>query len=290
MIKLIPVLALLSLAAVAGPPLARRGGDIRPVHAIHAENGLECTDCHTQVPTSTSGMDDLLPGMDTCGQCHDVEDEEKCGMCHLNAEEPAGYTTTPRVAQLFPHEVHVKAGLACSKCHLSGGGPEPAIPEMSLCRTCHATASGFNDCGTCHAAGEERRPASHTPQWLSTHGLEAGMNVEQCETCHTQGDCQDCHAGDNVRPRSHRLNFAFDHALEARADQLRCLTCHEDQQFCTDCHVAEQVLPEDHSRADWYLPGTGGRHAEEARFNMESCIACHDAGSADPLCADCHGR
>jgi hypothetical protein len=86
------------------------------------------------------------------------------------------------------------------------------------------------------------------------------------------------------------LGYAFNHALEANANEILCVSCHEDQEFCTSCHAAEGVVPKNHSRADWVRVVGGGGHAEEAQFNMEGCVACHDAGSEDPLCVRCHER
>jgi hypothetical protein len=93
-----------------------------------------------------------------------------------------------------------------------------------------------------------------------------------------------------VRPRVHPLDFAFDHALAARGNEAACMTCHEDRETCASCHAAENVLPEDHSRADWASGSGGGRHAEEGRFDIESCVACHDTGTEAPTCSPCHGR
>jgi hypothetical protein len=92
-----------------------------------------------------------------------------------------------------------------------------------------------------------------------------------------------------VRPRSHGLGYVFGHAVDARGNEMVCVTCHEEPAFCSSCHVTEGVLPKDHSRADW-IDAEGGRHAEEALFDIESCIACHGEASGSPVCADCHGR
>lgn len=261
---------------------------IHPLHAFHAENEIDCETCHAEAWTSRSGEDELRPGMDLCADCHDVEDEEECGVCHVSVDDMQGYADRPVAIGRFPHAAHVENGMDCAACHTIGDGGEPRRPAKASCRGCHATASQMADCHVCHLESEPRIPVSHVPRWMQLHAIEAGWDQTGCQNCHTQSDCQDCHAGDNVRPRTHRLNYAFDHALEARGNEMRCATCHEDPQFCVACHATEQVLPRNHSRADWVL-GSGGRHAEEARFDLESCIACHDAGTASPTCARCHG-
>jgi hypothetical protein len=255
-------------------------------HVVDMELG--CDACHAEAESSVRGTDDLLPGKDVCADCHDVDDEEECGLCHVDADDPQGYAERHVLVDKFPHASHVTAGMTCSNCHGDPAG-DPVMPAKSQCRSCHVTASNYSDCGVCHIEGEHLVPSSHTPGWESLHGIEAGWESGSCLNCHAQVDCQDCHAGDNVRPRSHPLNYAFNHALEARSKEVLCANCHLDQSFCADCHVAEQVLPYNHSRADWLLP-TGGRHAEEAMFDMENCIACHDAGAGSPSCAQCHGE
>lgn len=282
-------LPLLTGAIVATLVQGARPDQIRAPHPIHAGNDVACETCH-DAAASKAGTDNLLPTMETCKSCHDVEDQAKCGTCHSNPEAPAAAPRFDTVAQKFPHATHVAKGMKCEECHGNTAKAEPRIPGMAVCRTCHETASAGADCGLCHAAKETLRPVSHVTGWVSLHGVDARANQTDCQTCHTQADCQSCHSGDNVRPRTHRLNFAFDHALEARGDEIACATCHEDRSFCASCHQVNRVLPSNHSRADWVQPNRGGRHAEEGRIDLESCASCHDTGTSAPLCADCHGR
>lgn len=258
-------------------------------HDVHLESGLECDLCHEAAATSQSGSDVLLPQKETCAGCHDVEDMATCGTCHIQADEPSGYGPRAAVAQNFPHALHLNQKMECAACHLSESKLDPMLPDKASCRTCHATASQQSDCRLCHAAGEELVPVSHGAQFLQQHAIEASWNQARCAVCHTQTDCQECHGGDNVRPRSHPLNYSFDHALDARSKELTCYACHKSD-YCSACHMARRILPSDHSRADWVLPTGGGRHAEEGRFDMESCTACHDTGSSAPTCERCHGR
>lgn len=280
------VTALLIVVGALGMVLASGGGALKPMHVVHHEQDIDCETCHEAAWTSQAATDNLLPEKEVCADCHDVEDAEECGLCHVDVDDPQGYSHGSVVAQLFPHATHVEGGMSCADCH-GKATQEPVLPEKPQCRGCHATVSGYEDCRVCHARDEELVPASHTPEWISFHGIDAGWDQGACETCHTQTDCQDCHAGDNVRPRSHPLGYVFNHALEARANEILCITCHEDQSYCTSCHIAEGVVPQNHSRSDWRF---GGAHGEEALFNMESCVACHDAGTDDPSCvgSGCH--
>jgi hypothetical protein len=280
---------LLVPAAVATLVLGAKPDRIRAAHPTHSKNDVACETCHGAA-TSQSGADNLLPTMETCASCHDIENTENCKQCHTSPEAPAASPRVTAVTQKFPHEKHVAVGMECAKCHGETGKTEPQLPAKSLCRTCHETASAQSDCAVCHAESEPRRPVTHTNQWLAFHATDAQVNEARCADCHTQKDCQDCHSGDNVRPRVHRLNFAFDHAVDARGKETNCASCHESAQFCQSCHQAERVMPRDHSRSDWVLRKTGGKHAEEGRFDLETCVSCHDAGNQAPICADCHGR
>ncbi len=274
-----------------GRGLAEKPDRIKDAHQKHRENGVPCEACHAGAATSIQGTDNLLPTMDACAECHDVADEAKCGDCHTNPEAAGTSPHHVTVAQLFPHQTHVSAGMKCEACHGEKGAAK--VPTMALCRNCHETASAQADCGTCHAKMEPLKPATHEGDWLSGHAVAAQAmpeGNEACASCHAEKDCQDCHAGDNVRPRVHALGFAFEHSIAARGNSLDCATCHEAASFCAPCHQDQQVLPMNHSRANWVLPSTGGTHAEEGQLDLESCIACHDLGTAPPTCAECHAK
>lgn len=281
------LLQLAVLLALASPAAGSGSSDLTFDHRLHVEDAeVACEDCHTGVAASTSLAETLRPAMEVCGACHDVEDTDGCGTCHLSAEEPAGYAPHAPVVDLFSHAAHV-GRMDCAQCH--GGAPEFAgAPQKSECRSCHLTAANYEDCSLCHSAGRELVPESHEGLWEYWHGVTAGANDATCYQCHVQDDCQQCHGGDNVRPRVHPLNFEFNHSLEARASRIECGTCHMDAQFCAECHAANFVLPETHSEPGWR---NGAVHGPEALFEIDSCIACHDAGEAVPsTCAGsgCH--
>jgi len=272
----------------------------RPLHAIHAENELGCEDCHDTAGESAVGTDLLLPEKDLCADCHDVDDDDACGDCHLDANDPVGYAPRPEIVQKFSHAAHVD-DMECKECHEVGGSLEPVLPDKLDCRECHTTATAQSDCYICHADSEPWRPVSHgtapgdqntggTPGYLAYHAIDGAWNQQTCWGCHTQTDCQDCHAGNNVRPRTHRLNYAFDHSIEARAHEWLCYSCHETTDDCTACHARERVLPDNHSRADWVQFPSGGRHSEDGQFDMENCMACHQQGTTAPTCVPCHGQ
>lgn len=258
-------------------------------HDLHFEEGVECATCHDGVAEATSIARRFRPEMDVCADCHEVDDDEQCTMCHTSPDDAGDYPVPVFGAQIFPHAPHSAAGLECATCHGDPASEHPSMPGKPECRACHATQDFFADCALCHADPARPLPADHRAGWRFDHGPIARTEPAACYQCHTETGCQECHAGDNVRPRSHGLNFVFGHAIEARGNELECATCHQDPQYCSSCHVAERVMPRSHSRADWTSSTDGGRHALDAVFEMEQCIACHDAGSSAPTCARCHG-
>lgn len=258
-------------------------------HDLHFENEVACVDCHDGATASTVAADRLLPDMDVCGDCHDIDDDETCDMCHTNVDEAGDYPTAMYGAALFGHAGHLDRGMTCDRCHGDPAAARPAMPAKPDCRSCHETADDYADCRLCHAEKKDLIPTSHGATWINGHGLSARDDQALCSQCHTESTCQECHAGDNVRPRSHQLNYAFEHALDARGNEMQCAVCHQDPTYCSSCHAAEQVLPTDHSQSGWVSSSGGGRHATEGIFNLESCISCHDGGTAEPSCARCHG-
>jgi hypothetical protein len=54
-------------------------------HQVHARAGRTCEDCHTQARTSQHTSDVLLPGIETCQQCHTASGGVRltCVTCHV---------------------------------------------------------------------------------------------------------------------------------------------------------------------------------------------------------------
>jgi hypothetical protein len=70
---------------------------------------------------------------------------------------------------------------------------------------------------------------------------------------------------------------------------MQCGTCHEDRSFCNECHASMNILPANHYRPGW-VTASGGKHSDEAEFDLESCMSCHEAPGQQPICARCHGN
>jgi hypothetical protein len=298
-------------------------------HEFHIDTiGAGCTDCHTTVEESQSAADNLLPTMDTCGGCHDVEDDQSCTQCHYEDEETWVAFENPPRDLLFSHQLHVeKLEQNCQACHRGVEKVEYAskanLPVMTDCTQCHDDRQAPLECTNCHVSTLNLRPVSHSPDFLVTHKRTARIDRIECATCHVETDCQQCHESDvltgvpagggkrldvTFRPsrsgtrslaiqRVHELNFRFTHPLKASGRVQECSVCHEQRTFCTDCHASEGVdvagKPLWHGGPDWGAiagaVGTGGgRHAELARRDIERCTSCHDVEGQDPTCMLCH--
>lgn len=128
-------------------------------HKIHADNGLDCGDCHQLFKEhSASGR----PSLETCSSCHNEplgkSDAEKALQQYiLKGEEiPWGrlYRVSPDV--YFSHRRHVVLGeIECQTCHgnIGQSSVPPSQPlkiSMKKCMNCHDERNVTNDCISCH--------------------------------------------------------------------------------------------------------------------------------------------
>ncbi len=280
-----------------GQPPLRQETELIFSHRRHLEAmGVECEQCHPGVAESHSGRDDLLPLMALCGECHDIEDPENCKTCHSRLEAPESKQPVIDYSPKFDHANHVhEHEIDCERCHAGVSASDSAsswhIPGMALCMSCHDGVQAGSRCLTCHQHERGKIPADHVlPFWRRQHGDAARMdNAQSCLMCHARDNCEECHQGDNVLPRAHPLGWTRRHGIEVRKDWMDCAACHQDRSFCVECHQERFVFPLSHQLRGW-IAGGGGRHATQARLNIESCTACHPGDpESSPVCVRCHG-
>jgi hypothetical protein len=267
-------------------------------HRKHERRKIDCAACHTAAATSTTGLDNLLPGHPQCIDCHDVDDEEECLTCHTTVP-PLPNPHITDYSPKFDHALHVGvAKLECKLCHADLAKPLVLnkmghLPTMTQCMSCHQDEAVTNECAACHRPTDDLVPANHKLDWMHFHGIAAAQSQQECMLCHTAVstiamDCNSCHNGDIVSS-PHPRNYAARHGHDAHINAMNCVTCHSTQQFCNQCHNAMNILPADHFQPGW-VTASGGTHGEQAKFDLQSCIACHDQPSAQPTCAACHGQ
>lgn len=221
-----------------------------------------------------------------------------------------------------------ETGLDCETCHKNLAKVDfsnsESRPNMADCSACHNNQRATLECSICHTSTLNLRPVDHSADFLMTHKNIARIDQEDCAVCHAQNDCAECHEGasligaksgskvDILSPlfpsmgngtrgllltRVHEPNFRTTHPLKAVGRTQECVVCHESRNFCQTCHEAEGVdvagKPIWHGGLDWGalagVVGTGGgRHAELAKRDIETCAACHSTQGDDPTCLLCH--
>ena len=297
-------------------------------HAKHVENGAECVQCH-KADESTFASDRILPTHTECQSCHEQEVNETCNFCHT-ADDNQQALPNPVREVLFSHKKHIAdEGMKCETCHQglekTDFASDANNPSMATCNTCHNNVKATNQCEACHTNLATLRPASHQVGNFKREHARV-MNLRSfdanCQTCHTEESCAECHDGTNltelssgvkaglISPRRfgndksqalageavHSINYKFTHGIEAKGKASDCQTCHREQEFCSDCHMTGSValggvVPTSHEKPGFTLIGVGsggGTHAQLAKRDIQRCMSCHDTEGGDPTCITCH--
>lgn len=265
-----------------------------------------CTSCHEEQLANV------------CGYCHVDPDNIQPSVA---PQRQIIFSHADHVAMEGAACVTCHAGLDKAQY----AGPEN-MPTMKTCYTCHNDVKATNTCEACHVNLVNLIPSDHLVlNFKVEHGRLGRVDVleNDCAMCHTQTFCVDCHsAAGSVRfnqgplvadpaPRqsptdgpdrmilqtAHSLNYRYTHGIDARSKAADCYVCHSYQNFCVTCHQEGEKLAGPGYVPTWHLGGGftlvgrgsgGGRHADVARRDIESCVTCHDVQGADPTCITCH--
>jgi Cytochrome c7 and related cytochrome c len=282
-------------------------------HSFHSDIA-ECADCHSAVPESVSLNDRLLPNMDDCGTCHEVEDEEECSTCHINnVYEPLIQTKSKLI---FNHKDHLDRDLDCTTCHQDFTAidysieAEQKVPPMELCADCHSPVEAAPSfCESCHISTANLIPQNHiTDNFTKEHKFLAQSIDANCMTCHDNSTCASCHiststitegntADDFYQPympsqgidgtkqqvieRVHEFNYRYIHGIDANSKVSECQTCHQVESFCASCHQSENadfslggVAPLSHLNSDFKTFGVGTGGGEHAILARRDIESC----------------
>lgn len=242
-------------------------------HNSHIEDEeLECTVCHADVEKSSSLDESLLPLMEVCSDCHDVD--EDCEMCHESPDDADTYPVSGSTSGLdFSHLFHLDSFSDCSRCHSQSIEDDGTAIRMEWQSW---------KCSACH---QENKPQDHDISWSEFHGMSLQEHDDpRCATCHTEKFCESCHSQSQFEPKTHNPNYMYTHGLEARVEILECSTCHHIENDCRKCHQQNMVLPSDHT-VQWTGFDSAGQHGSEALDQPERCQVCHSTYS----CERCHG-
>ncbi|MBL0225795.1 MAG: cytochrome C [Geobacteraceae bacterium] len=161
----------------------------------------------------------------------------------------------------------------------------------------------IRECNSCHKS--EGISPNHDADFVRGHRVLASKAGNNCNQCHDQSWCLDCHqgggsgndlsqsnSGRDFKPKSHRSDFISIHPLKAQGNPQQCYRCH-DQNYCNACHSR---FPKGSLRIKSHNPlGSGSQqyaasnwnsdHTVEARRNLQSCQTCHPDGD---VCIQCH--
>lgn len=236
-----------------------------------------------------------------CATCHT---QERCTTCHVDGDRaeiqriPAAPASLPIPSYVAAYPEPVSHGEG-SWIESHGEGA-----SVGSCSTCHTT----DDCRSCHVdpvpAGVEslpRRgesaapgvmlepgpPASHESMFfLQAHSILASASPTNCQTCHVERFCVECHDGP-VDGGYHPANFTVRHAADAYGRDAECSSCHEARVFCRACHAEVGVAGRRRGVSGYHdaSPVWLLQHGQAARQNLESCASCHRQVD----CTRCHG-
>ncbi len=138
------------------------GGVKQPIafnHRIHAENDLECLDCHQLYEEHASSG---KPSLEVCSACHEDplgESQEEAKLReYLESGKEVEWQRLYRVPEdvFFSHRRHVVLGeIECQTCHGDiGNSPRPPKRPVEItmkkCMKCHDERKADNDCLACH--------------------------------------------------------------------------------------------------------------------------------------------
>jgi len=244
-------------------------------HKYHLSDdvGAECGDCHSKVSESTALSDSLLPTMDDCATCHDVEDDEQCSTCHY--EDVYESLIQSKTDLYFNHKFHIAdQKQECTTCHQGLGKvnysfeSKELLPTMDKCYTCHNNESqASNACENCHISTVALIPSNHKEvDFFKNHKFIATDDNQNCVMCHDNSFCETCHVSTNrivekntekdfytpysphnfisnakqqQLSRVHDMNYVYTHGIDAKGKTKECLTCHQEETFCVTCHNSE---------------------------------------------------
>ena len=246
-------------------------------HQLHIDDvELSCEECHNGVAETDGKTWDILPKMDFCGECHDIEDD--CSYCHADGSNPQSYNKYWKSSGLdFSHKLHLNKYDDCYKCHdyiaEDDGTDDSYLWNMTDCQACHMDL--------------EEEPSSHDLAWKQLHGSEINSSTSgNCALCHTNNSCEECHQLQEFEPNVHPSDYILSHSFDAKIGVMECSTCHEIVEDCYSCHVTNQIMPMNHNFHNW-VSAEGGIHIDFAESEAELCATCH-IPSEDGTCLKCH--
>ena len=226
--------------------VAGKGGDY-PKPASHDAVGFATM--HADLANATNA---------TCGNCHA---RASCQTCHLTlgAREAIGRLPNP------------KAGVGPQGVQLRRANQLQILYNVSF--------------RSLEGAGKVTIVHVHPPDFMKSHNAAAASANANCQSCHVQRYCADCHDGVG-RVKYHTPNWLQGHAAAAYGREQDCASCHNNEAFCVSCHVSTGIGATGtrngatHNQSPNWLVD----HGQAARYELQNCASCHKQSD----CIACH--
>lgn len=277
--------------------------NIKFAHANHVKAGIQCVECHKDVPNKTVATRDDYPTMDRCVACHQERKVSvDCITCHMAAPSGRMLTRFPE-GVLKPNRFHA---FAVHDGDFLRSHAVPAQKDRWYCQQCHTDG----DCLECHD-GIGRDARFHPADWMAMHGIRGKKDDHRCQSCHRfQTFCIDCHvrtgisAISTVEMPALQRNFRREqglpsvaphplaaegwltpgsrnfHGFYAQRNIRACASCHQEQS-CLQCHASGFAAPGAGAGINPHGPNPERlRGSTAARQNARACLKCHNP--ADP--------
>lgn len=163
-----------------------------------------------------------------------------------------------------------------------------AWSQTTTRHTDYATGMEIRVCNECHVLNDVE--PNHGTMWMREHRRYREKLPSNCNDCHQQSYCIDCHygggidvnlhvtqAGVDYMPKTHRTDWREIHPLKAKDDPRSCYRCHDARKFCADCHT--KFNPNDlrfvSHRKGWSELDVKKGGPNHSLFNASQCQTCH---------------
>jgi nitrate/TMAO reductase-like tetraheme cytochrome c subunit len=248
-------------------------------HDIHAENGVTCAICHNRVAHDEDFQLTLNdPATGEPNTKHEVfMSMTACFRCHTQQElvaaeeEEERLTATGACAACHPEDFQLKP-----EYHLE----EDFFPEkhgdLAATEASRVIEAAHEETGSPEGASSEESEGEHGSGGVG-ESLPPVAAINECNTCHSEKFCSDCHG----LPMPHPVDFRQEHAAAGEEAPQSCVMCHGPaDRFCDDCHHGTTLGREVDQSREW-LP----QHMDTVRETGASvCFECHNP----TYCANCH--
>lgn len=182
-------------------------------HRQHLKLKLDCVTCHSTAATSARAGDNNLPARQACLTCHQDATIKTPAVTLISRFSHQQHLKFGNIAPLIRAAIdrkqylsppgdtrrHLNSTNSCTACHRgleeSDSVSHAAFPQMADCLVCHTKIDPPFSCPTCHVAGAQLKPATHTPDYVDRHSSgKANLDKASCAVCHGRRfTCLGCH-------------------------------------------------------------------------------------------------